>query len=337
MGLIWSLDLTSEKVAAPATSSPASSAIVRFELEAGHAVVATSHLKQLSVAASVKTQEVREQGLVAKLYRPETGGPHPGILILGGSEGGIGSAEAHAALLASHGYAALAVAYFGMEDLPPRLVGVPLDYLRKAIDWMTAQAGIDRRRLGVLGWSKGGELALLLASRFPELKAVVAYVPSHVVWQGIGGAGASWSYRGEPLDFVPYKSMPSSRNTTGPLSYMPYYLASLENAEAVTKAAIPVEKIQGPIMLISGKDDQLWPSSIMAERVIARLREYKHGHRSEHLSYEQAGHNIEPTYGPKTRSMSAGRTVLGGTPAGNARAQSDSWPKVLEFLNDSLK
>jgi dienelactone hydrolase len=50
---------------------------------------------------------------------------------LGCSEGGIRSAEAYAALLASHGYAALAVAYFGMDGLPQRLVGVPMPIFRR--------------------------------------------------------------------------------------------------------------------------------------------------------------------------------------------------------------
>jgi len=31
------------------------------------------------------------------------------------------------------------------------------------------------------------------------------------------------------------------------------------------------------------------------------------------------------------------RINLGGQPIGNARAQADSWPKVLEFLKDGLK
>jgi len=239
--------------------------------------------------------------------------------------------------LASHGYAALAVAYFGMEGLPQRLVGVPLDYLKKAIDWMGARETIDRRRLAVFGGSKGGELALLLASRFDVLKTVVAYVPSHVVWQGIGGAGSSWTYQGQPVPYVPYKSMPSSRGANQPISFMPLYLGSLDDKEAVARATIPVEKINGPVLVISGKDDQLWPSSIMADMVVARLKENRHPYKYEHLAYESAGHAIRTTYGPTTRSTGNAQMNLGGQPAANARAQADSWPKALTFLKDGLK
>jgi dienelactone hydrolase len=338
MGLFWSLNTqpgqAENRAAAQSFLAPVT---MKFELEVAGKTVHSATLTRLYVASGVKAMEVRDSGLVAKLYEPEKGGPHPGILVLGGSEGGIRSAEAMAALLASRGYAALAVAYFAMEGLPQRLVGVPLDYLKKAIDWMGARETIDRRRLAVLGGSKGGELALLLAANFPALKAVVAYVPSHVVWQGIGGAGSSWTYQGQPVPYVPYKSMPSSRGATQPISYMSFYLASLDDKEAVAKAAIPVEKINGPVLLISGKDDQLWPSSIMAEQVVVRLKEQRHPYKFEHLAYETAGHAIRSSYGPTTLSTGNERMNFGGQAAGNARAQADSWPRVLKVLKDSLK
>jgi dienelactone hydrolase len=338
MGLFWSMNIQPGQ---PESHSPAQTFLapvtMKFDLEVEGKPVNSATLTRLYVAPGVKSLEVRDDGLVARLYEPEKGGPHPGILVLGGSEGGIRSAEANAALLASRGYAALAVAYFGMEGLPQRLVGVPLDYLKKAIDWMSARETIDRRRLAVFGGSKGGELALLLASRFPALKTVVAYVPSHVVWQGIGGAGSSWTYQGQPVPYVPYKGMPSTRGANQPLSLMPFYLGSLDNKESVSKATIPVEKINGPVLVISGKDDQLWPSSIMADMVVARLKEHRHPFKFEHLAYESAGHSIRTIYGPTTRSMGNAQMSLGGQPAANARAQADSWPRALAFLKDGLK
>ena len=40
----------------------------------------------------------------------------------------------------------------------------------------------------------------------------------------------------------------------------PAFESSLDDASAAAAAAIPVEKIAGPLMLISGTDDQVWPS-----------------------------------------------------------------------------
>jgi dienelactone hydrolase len=214
--------------------------------------------------------------------------------------------------------------------------GTPV-IIKKAIDWMRVRETIDRNRLAIIGSSKGGELALILATYFSELKAVVAYVPSHVAWQGIGGAGSSWTYLGEPIPYVPYKSMPSSREGTQPISFMPFYLASLDHKDAVARATIPVERIKGPVLLISGKDDQLWPSFLMAEMIVARLKEHQHPFRFENLAYDLAGHSIGNTYSPTTNSTGNSRINLGGQPSGNARAQADSWPRVLKFLQESLK
>ncbi len=101
-----------------------------------------------------------------------------------------------AANLASRGHAALALHYFGGPGLPNRLVGVPLEYVDRAIDFLLQRSGATR--LAVMGTSKGGELALLMGSRTGRIAGVVAIVPSSHVWQAVGGAGmpprtSSWS------------------------------------------------------------------------------------------------------------------------------------------------
>ncbi len=99
---------------------------------------------------------------------------------------GGGLSEGGAETLASEGLAALALAYFGIDRLPHELVEIPLEYFEKAIAWLRAQPGVDAERVAVVGNSKGGELALLLGATYPEdVKAIVGYSPSAVVWQGI--------------------------------------------------------------------------------------------------------------------------------------------------------
>jgi dienelactone hydrolase len=346
MGLFWSMVRKSAAEGAQSGSQPdpgrAATAGTRksFEIEfvlmiEGKAVAA-SKCTRLYMSPDVKTTDVRENGLVATLYEPAKRGPHAGIIVLGGSEGGIRSAQTTAAILASHGYAALAVAYFGMEGLPERLAGIRLEYIKNAIDWMGKREGVDAGRLAVLGGSKGAELALLAASYYPEIKAVVAYVPTNVAWPGIGGPGSSWTYQEKPVPFVPYNGAPVRNPADGGKTMMltPLYQKSLDNREAVENAAIAVEKINGPVLLISGKDDQLWPSALMGELIIERLKQKKHRFRYEHLSYYGAGHAVRIPYNPTTGSVAGGSLVLGGTPHANARAQADSWPRVLRFLSE---
>jgi hypothetical protein len=92
---------------------------------------------------------------------------------------------------------------------------------------------------------------------------------------------------------------------------------------------IPVENFHGPVLLLSGKDDQHWPSSLRASRIIERLR--RHRYSDVHLSYDKAGHWIPYAYLP-TGERHKMKLMIGGTPEGTARAQDDSWLKVLDFL-----
>ena len=101
------------------------------------------------------------------------------------------------------------------------------------------------------------------------------------------------------------------------------------------------EQIGGPILLVSGEDDQMWPSALFARRVMERLERMHFPHSFTHLSYANVGHRISAPFVPTTVSKSlhpVRRQVFafGGTPAASAAARADSWPRVLEFLQRSL-
>jgi acetyl esterase/lipase len=89
--------------------------------------------------------------------------------VLGGSEGGL--VESYAALLARHGYAALALAYFGIEHpstCPEASASSSSNTFHRAIAWMSAHAEVAGVRIAVVGSSRGAELALLLGATFPK-------------------------------------------------------------------------------------------------------------------------------------------------------------------------
>jgi dienelactone hydrolase len=68
--------------------------------------------------------------------------------------------------------------------LPPTLSNIPLEYFSTALKWMSAQPSVDASRVGVVGLSRGAELALLLGTIHPEVHAIVAYMPSNVICAG---------------------------------------------------------------------------------------------------------------------------------------------------------
>src|SRR5437763_1684078 len=113
--------------------------------------------------------KVADEGLVASLYLPDTAGKHPAVIVVSGSDGGIATASMYAEPLAALGYASLALAYFAMDGLPRDLVEIPLEYFKRAIDWLRAHPAVDGERIAIVGSSRGGEAALLVAATYPEI------------------------------------------------------------------------------------------------------------------------------------------------------------------------
>jgi uncharacterized protein len=296
--------------------------------------------------SNIRITKVDANGLVANFYQPLSQTRLPAVIVVSGSDGGIEGASWFGNPLAGHGYAVLALAYFDMDTLPPHLVEVPLEYFKSAIDWLLANPAVDPSRIAMVGGSRGGEAALLVAATYPEIRAVAALVPSHVMWSGIhpdtSVPRAAWSCDGRPLPYLRFRRAPGST------SFLDGFVHSLTDEAGETTALIPVERINGPVLLISGTDDRVWPSSTMSDRVIERLRDHAFAFPYEHLRYEGAGHVVlMPPWAmapsgnqwPPRRSERPAWTAqiqLGGTTDGNHRARADSWPRLLSFLASSL-
>jgi dienelactone hydrolase len=289
-------------------------------------VVATTTLQRRAVAENVSVRLVHDQALVGVFYQPPGEGRHPAMLVLGGSGGGVPPASSFAGGLASRGYTVLALGYFGVDGLPPSLTRIPLEYFKTALDWMAAQPGVDPARIGILGASRGAELALLLGSIYPQqIRTVIAYLPSNVVWPSCCERmdEPSWTLEGRPIAWA------SPRRANDFMGR--------------ERAAIQVERIHGGVLLISGRQDGVWHSTEMSDAIMDRLRRSHFAYPFKHLAYDDAGHAIGRPYTPTTdidnvRHPLTGRLMhLGGTPAGTAHAREDAWRQVLAFLDEQLQ
>jgi dienelactone hydrolase len=302
----------------------------------------------------VTSRHLDEDGIVGALFLPATSEPRPGVLVLNGSDGGMN--EHAAALLASRGFAALALAYFGVEGVPSSLVRIPLENFGRAIKWLQDQKEVDAAQIGVIGHSRGGELALQLGATFPEIQAVVAGAPSSVRHSAMinyrpSSKDPSWTLGGDPLPFVEYRQTFTDALgfMAGWIAHRPYRQAGIfarlmNDADAVAAASIEVEKINGPVLLITGADDQLWPSALYAERVVDRLSSQDFPFPFRHLSYKEVGHFACFPYGlpsmPPMLIISPVRGLyigFGGTAERTAQATQDAWLQIQEFLRTSLR
>lgn len=352
-GMFWSMVARQSK---PGETLPWNT--VRFTVEAANQTLAQADLTRTALAPGVTATTVRDNGLVGTLFLPPGKGPFPTLITFGGSEGGITTGEDIASHHAARGYAALALAYFkGSEKnlpdtIPDYLTNVPTEYFQKAIDYLQTRPEVDSNRIGVMGGSRGGELALLLGSIMPQLHAVVALVPSHVVWGGIGADPnadvPAWTTNGQPLPRVPMAAdaVPESFVIPdGPLAGQTAYnetpasLTCLEEAtpDQLAAATIQVEKTNGPILMIGGQDDQLWPSALMATQAMDRLQAQQHPYADELHTYPAAGHfaGLWPGFPTTLLYAVLSDTILnlGGTAEGTAKAQRDAMSKIDSFVD----
>jgi dienelactone hydrolase len=315
---------------------------IQFELTAGPpsctVTVARDETTVAPISSAVRQEVVTGAGLEGILFLPPGPGPFPGVLVLTGSGGGHD--ELKAARLASAGFAAFAIAYFAAPGVPDELVRIDLRYFERAITWLLGRADVTGDQVSVLGTSRGGELTLLLASRFPVIGTAVAYVPSGIVHSGIYKAEAgwlsdvpSWMIDGEPVTYLDHDR--GDRELSEPVACSPVYAADLFPYEPVRRATIPVEQSNAGILLLSGTDDDVWPSTLFCELVMARLRRYAKPVR--HLAFPGAGHRfVFPTLpGTVTTSVHpqvGERLAMGGNAAANSRAARIGHDAVLHAL-----
>jgi dienelactone hydrolase len=275
------------------------------------------------------------------------------VIVLSGSGGGFDIDKA--AVLSRHGFVTLALSYFGVPPLPSWLHRIPLEYFEAALDCLAAQPEIDANRIGMFGISRGAEAAMLAAVQYPRIRAVVGWAPSSTVWAAGGEDKATrevipcWTWRGEPLPFAPlplkrfmWQSAFPVAVMKRPVMFVNLFRAALRNRAAVERAAIPVEKIGGPVFLVSGGDDHLWPAGEMAEALVTRAKRHKFPHAIEHLHFPRAGHMLRYPHLPTTSRFSrnkhlrGARFSFGGDAAADAEAQWKGWQRSIEFLHANL-
>jgi len=280
----------------------------------------------------VQRVDVREGGLIGHFYAAVGASRRTGVLMLGGS-GGSYPDDAAARDLARAGYPVLALAYFrDREGNPPELEqkqlrNVPLEYIFKALDWLEARPEVRADRVALMGESRGAELALMIGSLRPDVAGVIAYSPQELRWGAVGGGDAAWTLHGTPL---PYAEGVYNRAT--PMSQFTDILdgpADVRNA-----AAIEVEHVHGPVLLISSRADALSPSARMANDIEARLRANGFLYRVENVQYENASHLLMG-FGPAPTEIRVNERFtirFGGTPEATEIARNSGWARVKDFL-----
>ena len=304
----------------------------------------------------------RRDGMVGYTLLPKgASGKLPTVVVWGGSGGNIPDGWAN--YLVSQGFAVVALRYFTYDAKDPNVANgaihflineLPLERFARAVTWAKAQPFCDTDRLSVLGESRGGEAALLVAQHFGNRLGLENVVPLRpldiVVGSKINGADflgepelSSWTVGGKPLPFVakapgvtqPEEAIELARKS-GKLRYIDWNGKKLAVADLRAgfddylprHSTIDVTEFAGRIISVGGDADAMWPAELAVRRVAAQRR----GRDDVHVNIRGAGHYTAPgqrstaipdsLYLPVAMSgANAHRSFLapnGGTPERNA-------------------
>uniref|UniRef100_A0A8D1PYI0 Acyl-coenzyme A thioesterase 4-like n=1 Tax=Sus scrofa TaxID=9823 RepID=A0A8D1PYI0_PIG len=277
----------------------------------------------------VRREPVRAGRVRATLFLPPGPGPFPGIIDIFGMGGGL--LEYRASLLAGHGFATLALAYYDFEDLPKKFDAIHLDYFEEALCYMLQHTQVKGPGIGLLGISLGADICLSMASFLKNISATVS----------INGSG----FNGNKPIYYKETSIPPLGHD---LRRMKVAFSGLLDIVDIRNdivggyenpCMIPIEKAQGPILFIVGQDDHNWRSELYAQIASERLQAHGKG-KAQIISYPGTGHYIEPPYFPmcpaSLHRLLDKPVIWGGEPRAHSKAQIDAWKQILTFFSKHL-
>ncbi|CAO2586861.1 Peroxisomal succinyl-coenzyme A thioesterase [Lemmus lemmus] len=334
MGLLWAMEpdrpfwrLIKRDVQTPF--------VVELEVLDGHEpdggrLLARAVHERHFMAPGVRRVPVREGRVRATLFLPPGEGPFPGIIDVFGVGGGL--LEYRASLMANHGFATLALAFYDFEDLPKDYNIVEVDYFEEAVCCMLQHPKVKGPDIGLLGLSLGGDICLIMASFLKNVSATVSINGSsfsgnrHIHYKQTMIPPLGHDLRRAKVAFSGILDIVDIRNDP---------VGGCENP-----SMIPIEQAKGPILFITGQDDHCWRSELYAqiasERLQARGKE-----RPQVISYPGTGHYIEPPYFPmcpaSLHKMVNRAVHWGGEVRAHSKAQIDTWKQILAFFGRHLE
>ena len=188
----------------------------------------------------------------------------------------------------------------------------PLERFGRAIAFMKAQ-GCEK--LGVVGASTTGMMALLAAAHYPELSLTIAISPPDFVMEGFyrdgkdgaserpGDNESSVTWQNRPLPYLPYayrhpeywqRIREESRAGGDKVASRKLFDESERRHPIREEERIRVEHIRGKLILIGAEDDVLWDTCRYIRRMEQRLAGLPHDCVCESWLYEHGTHFAFP-------------------------------------------
>ncbi|XP_042565945.1 acyl-coenzyme A thioesterase 5-like isoform X3 [Clupea harengus] len=340
MGLLWSLRPIpgSRHGLRMRKKNVLSPMVVNISVYKGHmnqgfseeAALATVVTERWYLAPGVQRVDIREQGVKGTLFIPPGPGLFPAVLDMWGGGGGL--VEYRAALLASHGFVALALQY--LTPNKERTLDIETGYFEMAYHILQSLPQVSSDRVAVLGLSFGASVTLTLAaySKTAKPRCCVCISGSHV-----------HPVNKTLFEFFQLMNQSLAKSRIDENNHVIWRDVILP-IPTEPDLKVDVGKIKCPLLVVIAQDDQSWATVESTEDMEQIMERSGNRHLLTVLSYPDAGHLIEPPYTPHIRfsnfinQHNREKVIMlwGGQTKPHADAQEDAWEKILLFLQKHL-
>uniref|UniRef100_A0A3B5Q2D1 Acyl-CoA thioesterase 15 n=1 Tax=Xiphophorus maculatus TaxID=8083 RepID=A0A3B5Q2D1_XIPMA len=317
MGLIWSLrpvpgSRTGLRLRKKDVTTPM---LITISLYNGHedfrdnSPLVSMVTERWYMGPGIQRIEITDGELRGALFIPPGPGPFPGILDLWGGGGGL--LEYRSALLASRGYVCLALEYFKTGQM--KSTDMSFEYFEVCVTFLLLH--LFSESVNLLKWT------------FHDFKSSLFYIKFFLC--GVCDA---------LVLFLVFNKIRVDENNHQ--IWRDVGLALLQEPSM----KVDVAKINCPLLLVNGCDDQNWCAVETADDISKTMNAAGKGHLLTRLDYPETGHLIEPPFSPHCPAgniimYSSNQKVIqryGGKTKPHSDAQDDSWRKILSFLRHHL-
>ncbi|NXS80502.1 ACOT5 thioesterase, partial [Erpornis zantholeuca] len=333
MGLLWALQpqkpfwrLVKQDVQSPF--------LLQLEVFEGHGerpgrLLAQAQHERAFLRDGVRRVPVREGRIRATLFLPPGEDTFPGIIDINGLGGGL--SEYRASLLANHGFATLALAYYHFEDLPQKPNKLHLEYFEEAVNYMLQHPQVKGPGVGLLGFSKGGEVSFAMAAFLKNIMAVVSLSGSAAV------ISIPLSYKDKTIPALTLYEHKAKATNSKILDYSDIIDDPFQAPG--NQSLIPLDKAEAQLLFIVGQDDHIAKNEYYATEV-CKLLQAQGKENFQILSYPGTGHCMDPPFFPLypigTHPVFRKPAVLGGELMAYAKAQVHAWSQIQAFFKKYL-
>lgn len=256
--------------------------------------------------------------LTALLARPTGGGPFPAVMVNHGSDGLREEWQIWTRKLAEKGYAALALTFRGFpgSEGTETYGKKEMEDILLALGYLKGLPFVDKERLGMFGFSKGGFNALLASTRTRDLKAVAVWG----AWADMV-AGYRWALtQGKhPSRFIRESAARHERIIGGKPEAVP-------EEWRIRSAINYVDNVTAAILVLHGEKDSLNPVELSMYQFAEALR--RQGKNVEMKVYPGEDHALYLFTSPPEQQRAF---------AVSQQAAQDVWDRTIAFFDRILR